>query len=264
MRFRIAAVFLLCTAGAACADTTEIKNKEIKCNNKLLATINLGFPIPYRDDDARTKGVSVSGGALATNLLRGELQWVQLIKTSHPVNTSTAAGTPYFDPGELDPKGNNYPFYWNHDLKGRDGNEYPSLYYKTYQTDGGLGLNFQDKPTRPYLRGAVDWMAELSLVCFIAPGKLGVLWSGTYGFNIDKDGNNVVSGWNELASPAWLTQASLDARFGKGVWSLSGDCADCLVPAPGSLGAFSVVALLAIRRRRSAATPQYNDSSAAR
>ncbi|MGH7243133.1 MAG: hypothetical protein ACREJD_06935 [Phycisphaerales bacterium] len=236
----------------AADDTKEIKDKQIKCNDKLLATINLAFPIPYRDDDLKAKGVSVSGKAVGTNLLKGELQWIQLIKTNKPVNTAAAAGTPYFDPGETDPKGVDYPFYWNYVLKARDGNEYPNLFYKNNQTDGGMGLSFADKPTREYLRGAVDWTAELSLVCFTAPGKIGVLWSGTYGFNIDKDGNNVVNGWNELASPAWLTQASLDARFGKDKYSLSTDCADCLVPAPATACSLAFVLSISARRRRAA------------
>ncbi|MBL8886618.1 MAG: hypothetical protein JNK16_08155 [Phycisphaerales bacterium] len=247
-------VSLITFAGLArgADDTKEIKDKQIKCDGKLLATINLAFPIPYRDDDAKAKGVSVSGKAVATNMLKGELQWIQLIKTNKPHNTSTAAGTPYFDPGETDPKGVDYPFYWNYVLKARDGNEYPNLFYKNNQTDGGLGLTFSDKPTREYLRGAVDWKAELSLVCFIAPGKIGVLWSGTYGFNIDNEGNNIVNGYDELASPAWLTQAALDARFGKDKYALSTDCADCLVPAPGAIASFAFLGFIAARRRRAA------------
>jgi len=249
---RIALVVALTAGGVALAadDTKEIKDKQIKCDGKLLATINLAFPIPYRDDDAKTKGVSVSGKGVATNMLKGELQWIQLIKTNKPINTNTAAGTPYFDPGETDPKGVDYPFYWNYTLKARDGNEYPNLFYKNKQTDLGMGLAFSDTPSREYLRGAVDWKAELSLVCFIAPGKIGVLWSGTYGFNIDKDGNNVVNGFDELASPAWLTQASLDARFGKDKYSLSTDCADCLVPAPGAVATLAFASLFTTRRRR--------------
>lgn len=258
MKTSIALLLVSFSVGIACPspgaeDTKEIKNKEIKCDGKLLATINLAFPIPYRDDDLKAKGVSVSGGAVATNMLKGELQWIQLIKTTKPINTDTPAGTPYFDPGETDPKGVDYPFYWNYTLKARDGNEYPNLFYKTHQTDGGLGLRFEDKPTREYLRGAVDWLAELSLVCFVAPGKIGVLWSGTYGFNIDKDGNNVVNGWDELAGPQWLTQAALDARYGKGKYSLSTDCTDCLVPAPACLAVVGFGAAFAARRRRAAA-----------
>ncbi len=248
-RFALA-LSLIASLASARVDTVEIKNKEIKCDGKLLATINLGFPINYFDMDDKAKGVSVSGGAVATNLLKGELQWIQIIRTNKPFNTATAAGTPYFDPGELDPKGNNYPFYWNHDLKGRDGNEYPGLYYKNQQTDGGLGLKFSDTATRSYLNGAVDWLAELSLVCYVAPNKIGVLWTGTYGFNIDNDGKNVVNGWNELGAPAWLTQASLNARFGNNAYTLSTDCMDCLVPSGGSLGALVAAGLFAARRRR--------------
>jgi hypothetical protein len=247
---RAALIALLAGAATARAvDTTEIKNKQIKCDNKLLATINLGFPIPYFDMDAKSKGVSVSGGAVATNMLKGELQWIQLIKTSDPFNTATPANTPYFDPGENDPKGVNYPFYWNYTLKARDGNEYPNLYYKNKQTDGGLGLSFSDTPTREYLRGAKTWQSQLSLVCFFG-NKIGVLWTGSYGFAIDKDGNNVVNGWSELANPEWLTQAALDARYGKNTFLLSTDCADCLVPGAPSTALLLMAGAIARRRRR--------------
>lgn len=231
------------------ARADAIKDRQIKCNDKLLATINLADPIPYRDDDAQTKGVSVSGGGVATNMLKGELQWIQVIKTNDPFNTSTPANTPYFDPGENDPKGVNYPFYWNYTLKARDGNEYPNLYYKNQQTDGGLGLNFSDKPNRPYLRGAKTWQAQLSLVCFFG-NKIGVLWTGSYGFAIDKDGNNVVNGWSELANPEWLTQAALDARYGKDTFALSTDCKDCLVPSGSTLSAMVCCGFFMCRRRR--------------
>lgn len=248
-RLRLLWILLLCGGVAPVARAEAIKDRQIKCNSKLLATINLADTIPYRDDDAKTKGVSVSGGAVATNMLKGELQWIQVIKTSDPFNTATPANTPYFDPGENDPKGVNYPFYWNYTLKARDGNEYPQFYYKNQQTDGGLGLNFSDKPNREYLRGAKTWQAQLSLVCFFG-NKIGVLWTGTYGFAIDKDGNNVVNGWTELANAEWLTQAALDARYGKNTFLLSNDCADCLVPAAPSVALLAAAGLIAGRRRR--------------
>lgn len=248
-RTRLLFTLLLVGGVLSTARADAIKDRQIKCNNKLLATINLADPIPYRDDDAKTKGVSVSGGGVATNMLKGELQWIQLIKTSDPFNTSTPANTPYFDPGENDPKGVNYPFYWNYTLKARDGNEYPNLYYKNQQTDGGLGLSFSDKPNREYLRGAKTWQAQLSLVCFFG-NKIGVLWTGSYGFAIDKDGNNVVNGWSELANPEWLTQAALDARYGKDAFALSTDCKDCLVPSASTLSGLACFGLIAARRRR--------------
>jgi len=51
------------------------------------------------------------------------------------------------------------------------------------------------------------WTAELNLVCWETGSKsFGVLWSGTYGFNIANDGSVSVNGFNELAGPAYLTQ----------------------------------------------------------
>lgn len=58
---RVLVPLAACGIVAGLAHADAIKDRQIKCGNKLLATINLADTIPYRDDDAKTKGVSVSG-----------------------------------------------------------------------------------------------------------------------------------------------------------------------------------------------------------
>ncbi|MFO0859313.1 MAG: hypothetical protein U0570_02065 [Phycisphaerales bacterium] len=226
-----------------------IVNREVKCNGTLLATINFNKPTLF--SDGASGGMTVVGNATKTANFAGEMRWLQMIKTNRPVNTNTPAGTPYFDPGELDPKGNDYPFYWNEDLKGRDGNNYPGLWVQNQFSNGGNTLAFSDQPTRTWTGAAIDWTAELSLVCWNkTTNQIGVLWTGSYGFTITAAGLLTIDGINELAAGGtYLTQGAIDQRFGD-IYTISTDCEWCAIPGPGAMSTFALAGILAIRRRR--------------
>lgn len=244
------ALALVAGGASALGALAGVVNKQIICNNPgptLLATINFDVPVQ------NAGGITISGKAVKTASFKGEIRWLQLIKTSNPLNTATAAGTPYFDPGELDPTGNDFPFYWNENLKGRDGNNYPGFWVQNKFPNANT-LTMFDAPSRPTNTGvAIDWTAELSLVCWDkATGKIGWLWAANYGFNITAGGVNTAFGMTEIAAPAYLTQARLDARYGKGTYTLSTDCKDCTIPAPGAFGTLALTGVIAFRRRRAA------------
>ncbi len=222
-----ALVFLL----AAGAEAAAIDKDILACGNNI-GRLTLSDPVVY--DQAGSGGVTVQG-AFAGNYppLRSgvEIRWVQLISTSHPLNTNAGANTPYFDPGELDGTGDNDPFYWNTPLTAKNGNNYPQFWYKTYQILNGEGIQFYDQPKRAKTDAPVSWLAELNLVCWETGSKsFSVLWTGTYGFNIAQGGAVTVNGWTELANPAWLTQARLTDYFPG--WTMSEACRNCLVPEP--------------------------------
>ncbi|MBX3380715.1 MAG: hypothetical protein KF805_11530 [Phycisphaeraceae bacterium] len=226
-----------------------IVDREIKCHGQLLATINFATPTIY--SNGATGGITVSGNATKTANFAGEIRWLQMIKTNQPLNTATPAGTPYFDPGELDPTGNDYPFYWNEDLKGRDGNNYPNLWVQNKFSNGGNTLAFSDQAKRTWSGAAIDWTAELSLVCWDkTTNEIGVLWTGSYGFNITAGGLLTINGINELAAGGtFLTQAAIDQRFGD-IYTVSTDCEHCLVPSPGTASVLAFAGIIAVRRRR--------------
>ncbi len=255
-KFVVAAIAVIAGAASSLAavPVQGITNREIKCGNNLLATINFDKPTLYAN--GATGGITVNGNATKTNCFAGEMRWVQMIKTNQPLNTNTPAGTPYFDPGELDPKGNDFPFYWNENLKGRDGNNYPGLWVQNQFSNGGNTLGFSDQPKRTWTGGAIDWQAELSLVCWnTTTNVLGVLWTGTYGFNITAGGLLTINGITEMAvGGTYLTQGAIDQRFGD-VYTISKDCADCCdcpVPTPGAFATLAFAGVFASRRRRAA------------
>lgn len=225
-------------------------NKEVKCNGTLLATVN--FAIPTNFVDGSKGGITVSGSATKTAAFTGKMRWVQMIKTNQPFNTNTPANTPYFDPGELDPSGNDFPFYYNENLKGRDGNEYPQFWVQNKFSNGGNKLSFFDEPNRTFHGAAIDWQAELSLVCWdMTTNVLGVLWTGTYGFNISAAGNLTINGITELAAGGtFLTQGAIDQRFGD-EYTLTTDCTQC-IPTGGTASVLAFAGIFAARRRRAA------------
>ncbi|MBL8874237.1 MAG: hypothetical protein JNM86_00400 [Phycisphaerae bacterium] len=225
-----------------------IVNREIKCHGDLLATINFDVPTTYIN--GATGGITVNGNATKTANFAGEIRWLQMIKTNQPLNTNTPAGTPYFDPGELDPTGNDFPFYWNENLKGRDGNNYPNLWVQNKFSNGGNTLSFFDQPKRTWTGAAIDWTAELSLVCWNKlTDQIGVLWTGSYGFNITAGGVISINGITELAAGGtFLTQAAIDQRFGD-IYTISTDCETCNIPAPG-VSTLAFVGIVAMGRRR--------------
>jgi len=251
----LAAVLLL---AAGLADAAGVDKNILACGQNVGRLI-LSNPAVYEGFDPRRGplgGVTVQGSFSGNYppLRNGiEIRWVQLISTTHPRNTNAGANTPYFDPGELDPKGDYDPFYWNTTLQGKDNNNYPQYWYKTYQFNGGQGITFYDQPRREKLDAPVSWLAELNLVCWETGTKnFSVLWTGTYGFNIAQNGNVTVNGWNELANPAWLTQARLTQYFQD--WTMSDACQNCLVPEPvflqmGALLGMSGLGVVASRRR---------------
>ncbi len=229
-------------------------NKNVMVAGQNIGTLTLSNPAPY--SDANRGGVTVSGNFAGNYppLKSGvEIRWVQLISTSHPINTATAANTPYFDPGELDTTGDNDPFYWNTGLKANDGNNHPEFLYTNKQSNSGKTISFFDEPKRLFADKPVSWTAELSAVCW-TPGttEFGILWSGTYGFTIDNAGAVGVTGWNELASPAYLTQARLTAAFSG--WTI-GNPEHCITPEPASmLLAAMGLGAVGLRRRRAVPT----------
>jgi hypothetical protein len=246
---KAAACLVLALAAGARAELTGIKDREIKCDGKLLATVNMDKPkeLPV----GTSGGMSMNGSGLATANLKGELQWIQVVITDVPLKSSTKPGEPYLAPGDLYESGNDYPFFWNIDPKGRDGNEYPQYYYKNKQFANGMGLSYDTVAQRSFDPNVdVRWRAELSLVCWDrATNKLGVLWTGKFGFTLNKNGTQTVFGIDELATPVELTRKLLDGRFGQGKYTLSTDCHDCLVPSPGACWVLGF-ALVAPRRRR--------------
>jgi len=246
-----AAVALIAGSASSLGVLQGITNREIKCHGDLLATINFAKPTLY--SDGAFGGITVSGNATKTANFAGEMRWLQMIKTNKPINTATPAGTPYFDPGELDPKGNDYPFYWNEDLKGRNGVDYPGLWVQNKFSNGGNTLSFFDQPSREWTGAAIDWTAELSLVCWNKlTNQIGVLWTGSYGFTITAGGLLTVDGINEIAvGGTYLTQAAIDQRFGD-IYTISTDCETCNVPAPG-VGVLAFAGVVAMGRRRRAA-----------
>jgi len=245
------AALLLLAAGVA--DAAAVDKNILACGQNVGRLI-LANPAVY--DDGTLGGVTVQGSFSGNYppLRNGiEIRWVQLISTTHPLNTNAGANTPYFDPGELDMTGDYDPFYWNTTLQGKDNNNYPQFWYKTYQFNGGQGITFYDQPKRLKSSAPVSWLAELNLVCWETGTKnFSVLWTGTYGFNIAQNGNVTVNGWNELANPAWLTQARLTQYFQD--WTMSDACQNCLVPEPvflqmGALLGMSGLGVVASRRR---------------
>ncbi len=250
IRLLVVAALLLAAGGV---DAAAIDKDILACGHNI-GKLTLSDPVAY---NTTTQGGVTVSGQFAGNyppLRNGvEIRWVQLISTSHPLNTNAAANTPYFDPGELDMTGDNDPFYWNTTLKAKDGNDYPQYYYVNYQINAGKGIKFFDEPKRSKADAPVSWLAELNLVCWETGTKnFSVLWTGTYGFNIAQNGNVTVNGWNELANPAWLTQARLTQYFPG--WSMSDACKNCLVPEPvfmqmGALLGMSGLGTLAARRR---------------
>ncbi|MBL8886619.1 MAG: hypothetical protein JNK16_08160 [Phycisphaerales bacterium] len=247
-----ASIALVAGSASSLGVLQGIVNREIKCHGDLLATINFDKPTLYAN--GATGGITVNGNATKTANFAGEMRWLQMIKTNQPLNTNTPAGTPYFDPGELDPKGNDYPFYWNENLKGRDGNNYPGLWVQNQFSNGGNTLGFSDQPKRTWTGGAIDWTAELSLVCWNKlTNQIGVLWTGSYGFTITAGGLLTIDGINELAvGGTYLTQAAIDQRFGD-IYTISTDCETCNVPAPGAACTLAFAGIVCMGRRRRAA-----------
>lgn len=251
----IAMSVLACALSAASAigALQGIVNRQIKCDGNLLATINFDIPTLYVN--GATGGITVNGNATKTDCFAGEMRWLQMIKTNSPLNTATPAGTPYFDPGELDPTGNDFPFYWNENLKGRDGNNYANLWVQNKFSNGGNTLSFFDQPKRTWTGAAIDWTAELSLVCWNkTTNELGVLWTGSYGFNITAAGLLTIDGINELApGGSYLTQAAIDQRFGD-IYTIRTDCEGCCncIPTSGTTASLAFAGLFAARRRRTA------------
>ena len=246
----LAAVLLL---AAGVADAAAVDKNILACGQNIGRLV---LSDPAVDDDGTRGGVSVEGSFSGNYppLRNGiEIRWVQLISTSHPWHTNAAPNTPYFDPGELDPTGDYDPFYLNTTLQGKDNDDHPDLWYKTYQINGGQGIIFRDRSLRLKSWAPVSWLAELNLVCWETGTKnFSVLWTGTYGYNIDQNGNVTVNGWNELANPAWLTQARLTQYFQD--WTMSDACQNCLVPEPvflqmGALLGMSGLGVVASRRR---------------
>ncbi|MGH7243132.1 MAG: hypothetical protein ACREJD_06930 [Phycisphaerales bacterium] len=251
MSFVSAAIALVAGSASSLGTLQGIVNREVMCHGSLLATINFDKPTIY--SNGAFGGITVNGNATKTANFAGELRWLQMIKTNVPVNTATPAGTPYFDPGELDPKGNDFPFYWNENLKGRDGNNYAGLWVQNQFSNGGNTLGFSDEPKREWKGAAIDWTAELSLVCWNkGTNQIGVLWTGSYGFTITAGGLLTIDGMNELAvGGTYLTQGAIDQRFGD-IYTISTDCETCAVPAPGSLAFLAFSGIIATRRRRAA------------
>lgn len=246
----VAAALATCAGASFSLGALTGINKQIKCGDTLLATVNFAAPTLF--SDGAKGGITVSGGATKTAAFTGKMRWVQMIKTNKPLNTATPANTPYFDPGELDPSGNDFPFYWNENLKGRDGNDYPNLWVNNQFSNGGNTLGFFDQPNRTWTGQAIDWQAELSLVCWdMTTNVLGVLWTGTYGFNITAGGLLTVNGMTEMAvGGTFLTQAAIDQRFGD-VYTVSTDCTNC-IPSPAAASVLAFAGVLATRRRRAA------------
>lgn len=212
--------------------------------------LSLAAPINYTDDEGGL-GVSETGSFEGNYppVKKGVVfNWVQIITTNDPFKTSANANQPYFDPGDLDMRGDNAPFYWNTTLKGKDGMEHPELYYMNNLTASGNGIRFEDTPARASRDAPVNWTSELDLVCWM-PGttQFSVLWSGNYGFNIDKEKTRTVSGITELNAPVLLTQKFLTANFNG--WTLA-DPGSCCVPEPA--GCFGIVIALAIAWNRPA------------
>ncbi|HEX8875953.1 MAG TPA: hypothetical protein VF777_04335 [Phycisphaerales bacterium] len=245
----VAAMAICAGASVSLGALTDI-NKQIKCGDTLLATVNFATPTLF--SDGAKGGITVSGSATKTAAFTGKMRWVQMIKTNKPLNTATPANTPYFDPGELDPSGNDFPFYWNENLKGRDGNEYPNLWVDNKFSNGGNTLAFFDQPNRTWTGQAIDWQAELSLVCWdMTTNVLGVLWTGTYGFNITAGGLLTINGMTEMAvGGTFLTQAAIDQRFGD-EYTITTDCTQC-IPTPAAASVLAFAGVFAARRRRAA------------
>jgi hypothetical protein len=169
-----------------------------------------------------------------------EARWVQLVNTSHPFSTTNTPFTPHFDPGEQDGTGDFDPFYWNTTLTAKDGTNYGGFFYKFYQTPDGHGISFYDKPSRAISDAPVSWEAELNLVLWeTGSTAFEVLWTGSYGFEIDTGGLVSASGITD-GSLGFLTQERLSLAFPG--WSV--------IPEPSTLllGVFSV--LLAVGWRR--------------
>ena len=218
----LAAVLLL---AAGVADAAAVDKNILACGQNL-GRLLLSDPAVYEEvhpDFGPRGGVTVLGGFAGNYppLRNGiEIRWVQLVSTTHPASTNAGANTPYFDPGELDMTGDNDPFYWNTTLAGKNGEENHLWWYRNRQFNEGRGIYFLDRPLRRKASAPVSWLAELNLVCWETGTKnFSVLWTGTYGFNIDQNGNVTVNGWNELANPAWLTQARLTQYFQD--WTMS-------------------------------------------
>lgn len=246
----VAAAVAICAGATMSLGALTSINKQIKCGDTLLATVNFGAPTIFVD--GAKGGITVSGSATKTAAFQGEMRWVQMIKTNKPLNTATPANTPYFDPGELDPSGNDFPFYWNENLKGRDGNNYPQFWVQNKFSNAGNTLSFFDQPTRTWTGAAIDWTAELSLVCWDkTTNVLGVLWTGSYGFDITAAGILTISGITELApGGTFLTQGAIDQRYGD-VYTITTDCTTC-VPTGGTAGVLAFAGVFAARRRRAA------------
>lgn len=246
----VAAAVAICAGATMSLGALTGINKEIKCGDTLLATVNFAVPTLYAS--GATGGITVSGSATKTAAFTGKMRWVQMIKTNQPLNTNTPANTPYFDPGELDPTGNDFPFYWNENLQGRDGNNYAGLWVQNKFSNGGNTLSFFDEPKRTWTGAAINWQAELSLVCWdMTTNVLGVLWTGTYGFNITAGGNLTINGMTEMAvGGTFLTQAAIDQRFGD-EYTITTDCTQC-IPTPAAASVLAFAGVFAARRRRAA------------
>lgn len=216
--------------------------------------LSLAAPVNFTDD-ARGSGVAERGSfeGKYPPVKKGVVfNWVQIITTNDPFKTSAGANQPYFDPGDQDLRGDDAPFYWNTTLKGKDGNDHPELYSKNEMTASGNGINFDDTPARDTRDAPVNWKSELDLICWM-PGTMqfSVLWSGNYGFNIDKDKNRTVFGIDELKAPVLLTQDFLTKSF-KG-WTL-GDPGSCCMatPEPGMFAIIVIASIVSLARRRAA------------
>jgi hypothetical protein len=245
------AVFACASVGAHAAG---IVNKNIVIGGQTAAVLNVSNPAVF--DNGTSGGVTVSASADGQYppIKAGyELRWVQLISTSHPLSTATAANTPYFDPGELDTTGDNHPFYWNTNLVANDAANHPEYWYKNKQFNAGKGINFFDEPKRAIANKPVNWLGELNLVCWeTGSTKFGVMWTGTYGFDINNAGTVSVNGINELANPAYLTQARLTAAFNGWTMENPTNCLE-IVPEPATLLLVAVGSLVVCSRRRRAA-----------